>query len=270
MRLRFAVSICALCLCSSPGLPQEVFSVPIADKSGEGAPFEVRGNLTLRESARANELEWSWGEKVAVKNISDKAILFFVATITEIGRYSAAAGRQTAIGDGPTYQLEDDRFFSGKLVEPGEWLVLRDTNPGTPDVACCVNPLAETHQPFAEYRLRFVQFADGSVYGDPSEARGSLAIRQTILLGVHELLHSYEMGGETGFVAEVRSLQSYLIDPRLAPKAEREPPFFTTAVCREIIARYDSDGAGAALGKTREILKTAESHAAMIARHPHP
>jgi hypothetical protein len=266
MRLHFAVSLCVLCSCPSSALQQNVFSVPLVDRSGAGTPFQVDGKVTLRESARGNELEWSWGEKVDVRNVSDKAVLLFVATITEGGRHSAP--RLAAPGDGPTYRLEDDRFFNEKLIEPGESFVLRDTKPGVPDVACCINPLAETHDPIADYRLQFVQFADGSVCGDPAEARESLAIRQIILRGLHELYQSYEQGGESAFVARLKDLRSYMIDPSLAPKIEEQPPFFATAICREIIAKYDADGTKGALDKTREILKMAEKHAAMIATRP--
>jgi hypothetical protein len=268
MTLCFAVSVCVLCLCPSSALQQDIFSVPILDKSGEGTPFQVDGKLTLRESTRANELEWSWGEKVALKNVSDKAIVLFVATIAEIGRHSPPVGRHAALGDGPTFQLEDDRFFNERLIEPGESLLLRDTELGTPDAGCCVNPLAETHNPFGEYRVQFVQFADGSVFGDPAEARESLAIRQVILRGLHELLDCYDHGGESAFVDRVKNLRSYLIDPSLAPKIKEAPPFFATAICRQIITKYDSEGASGALDETRKTFKTAEKHAAMIATRP--
>jgi hypothetical protein len=268
MTLYLAISFCALFVCPSSGLQQDVFSVPIQTKSGADTPLQVSGKLTLQESARGNELEWSWGEKVAITNVTGKAILLFVATIAEIGRHPAPAGRHAALGDGPTYQLEDDRFFNEKLIEPGESLVLRDTKPGAPDVACCINPLAETHDPSAEYRVQFVQFADGSVFGDPAEARGSLAIRQTILRGLRELLQSYEHDGESGFVARLKDLRSYLTNPNLAPKVEDHPPFFATAVCRQIVARYDSDGTLAALGQAKKVLNVAEKHAAMIALRP--
>ncbi len=267
MRFCLAVPLCALCLFPSMALQQEVFSAPIVDKSDTGGPFQVIGKVTLQESMRVNELAWSWGEKVAVKNVSDKPILFFVITISEVGRHSAPVARRIAPGDGPTYQLEDDRFFNEKLIEPGDSLVLRDTSPGDPDVACCINQLADTHDPFVEYRLQFVQFADGSTFGDPSKARDSLAIRETILRGLHELLQSYEDAGESGFVAKLKELRSYLIDPSIAPKVE-QPPFFATTVGRQILAKYDTGGISSALDKARESLNTANKHAAMIAVRP--
>jgi len=267
--MRFCVvMLYTLCVLPSAALQQGLFSVPIVDKSGAGAPLEVSGTLTLRESLRANELEWSWGEKVTVKNSSEKAILLFGATISEVGRYSTPEGRRAALGSGPTYRLEDDRFFSETLIEPGESLVLRDTKPGVPNVGCCVNPLSETQAPSAEYRLYFVQFADGSVFGDPAEAKDSLAIRQIILRGLKVLLQSYEDGGELVFASKLNDLRSYMIAPSRAPKTNDQPPFFETAICRQILAKYDATGAGGALDKVREILKIAERHSAMIAAAP--
>jgi len=268
MKLPLAVLLFALCLYSFPCLPQDVFSVPIVDKSDAGAPFEVSGGATLREFALSNQLDWSWGEKVAIRNISDKKILLFVATITEIGRHSVSSGHRRALGDGPTYQLEDDRFFSDKLIEPGASLVVRDTSPGAPDSACCIDPLAETHEPSAEYRLEFAQFADGSIFGDRAKAQGSLAIRRTILRGLHQLLESYEQGGEAGFTKALGNLRSGPTGSGPSPSQEEQPPFFTTAICRQILGSYDSDGTRAALDKAQKILKIAEAHDAVIAPHP--
>lgn len=265
MRSGFATSLEILCLLPSLALQQGVFSAPVVDKSSAGAPFEVSGNVAVRESLRANQLEWSWGERVIVENVSGKAIILFVATITEVGRYSAPVGRRVAPGDGPTYRLEDDRFFTEKLIEPRESLILRDTKPGSPDVACCVDPVAEPHDPLGEYRLLFAQFTDGTVFGDPAEARNSLRIRATILRGLHELLQSYETTGEPGFSAKLKDLRSYRANPSLAPKTEEQPPFFATAIFTQILAKYEAGGINAALDETRQVLKIAEEHAAMIA-----
>jgi len=268
MRFCIAFCLCAVSLYPSSALPQDIISVPLRDKSAAGAPFQVDGKLTLVESVQANELEWSWGEKVAVKNLSDKEILLFVVTIAEGGRHPAPVGRRTAPGDGSTYRLEDDRFFNEKLIKPGESLILRDTKPGVLDVVCCVDPLVESHDPSAEYRLQFVQFSDGSIFGDAAAARDSLAIRKIILCGLRELLETYDRAGEPGFAARVKSLRSDLMNPGFVPNEHEQPPFFATAICRQIIAKYDSAGTRAALNETREIVRTAEKHSALMAPGP--
>lgn len=247
MRSCLVFLLSALCL-SSAALAQEVLTVPLVDKTGASSPFQVSGRLLLREAVQANELEWSWGENVAVKNVSGKPILLFVATLTEIGRHPAPAGRHSAPGNGPTYQLEDDRFFSERLIKPGESLVLRDTVPGNPDVACCINPLAEIRDASAEYRLHFVQFADGSTFGDPAEAREALAMRQMIVSALRELLKSCSELGAPGFAAKLTD----------------QSPFSTTAIRGQILTKYKEDGIRAALDRTEQILATAERHAAAI------
>ncbi len=246
MRLRFIFLLLALCSSISCALAQEVLVVPLIDKTGAGSPFEVSGRLLLKEVVRANQLEWSWGQKVTVRNISGRPILLFVATLTEIGRHPL--GRKAAPGDGPTYELDDDRFFSDDLIRPGESVTLRDTEPGTPDVACCINPLEEKRDPTAEYHLRFVQFADGSTFGDPAEARDALAIRSMISSGLRELLSAYTELGTPGFAARLRE----------------QSPFSATALCREILAKYREAGIQVALGRTEQILATAQRHSAMM------
>jgi hypothetical protein len=201
----------------------EVIAVPLIDKSGAASPFEVIGSLLLREAVHGNQLEWSWGQKVAIKNVSGKAVLLFIATLTEIGRYPK--GQHAAPGDGPTYVTEDDRFFSENLIQPGESVTLRDAEPGTPNVACGVNP-AEKSNPIAEHWLSFVQFSDGSTFGDPAEARDALALREKILRGLRELNQSYAEHGEQGFAA----------------KLKEQSPSSATAPFRQIFTKYSEDG----------------------------
>jgi hypothetical protein len=249
MRLRCTLLLCALCLSQSSTAQMEVITVPLTDRSGAGSPFQASGRLLLREAVHGNQLEWSWGENVAVKNVSSKPILLFVVTLTEVGRHPAPAGRHSAPGNGPTYELEDDRFFSENLIQPNESLTLRDSEPGAPNVGCCINPLAEKTDPTAEYYLRFVQFADGSTFGDPAEARDALAWRETILRGLRELNQSYAEHGEQGFAAKLKERSA----------------FSETAPFKQILRKYSEGGVQAALDKARQMLATAEQHAAMIA-----
>lgn len=247
MRLRFTLLLCVLWLSRPSTAQMELITVPLNDKTGAASPFEVSGRFLLREAVHGNQLEWSWGQKVAVKNISSKPILLFVATLTEIGRYPK--GQHAAPGDGPTYVIEDDRFFSENLIEPRESLTLRDTEPGAPNMACCINPMAEKSDPTAEYYLRFVQFADGSTFGDPAEARDAFALRDTILRGLRELDRSYAEHGEQGFTTKLKEQSS----------------FSATAPFKQILAKYNEAAVEVALDKARQILATAEQHAAMIA-----
>ena len=245
-------SVCLFCafFLSPPVLAQqEVLSVPLVDKSAAGRPLDVNGEVLLRETVRANELEWSWSERISVKNVSTKPILLFVATLTEIGRHPAPTDRSFSPGNGPTYQLEDDRFFSERLIKPGELLLLRDSTFGAAESACCINPLSQKRDPSAEYRVRFVQFADGSTFGEPGEGRDALAMRDMIMSGLRELVQSYKDHGKAGFVDKLRE----------------QSPVSATSPWRRVLAEYGDRGAGAALAEVRRILADSNFHAAMIA-----
>jgi hypothetical protein len=225
--------------------PQSI-NVPLVDKTEVGSPFEVSGRVSLQETVAGNQVQWSWGQHVVAKNISGKPILLFVATLTQIGRHPR--GKYAGPGDGPTYELGDDRFFVKNAIKPGESLALRDTTPDTGQLECCINPLDESGQPQAEFRVRFVQFVDGSTFGDSSEAKDELAVRAMIFDGLRGLMKSYSEQGESGFLANMR----------------RQQPWSASLPFADIRKSYDANGLKAAITRAQEILAIAENHQASI------
>jgi hypothetical protein len=262
MNSHLTLLLCAVSLVQSPTSQGDLINVPLTDLTGKGTPFLASGTALLRETVRGNQLEWSWGQRLSVKNISGKPVLLLVAALTERGRHPTDG--HAAPGDGPTYRFEKDRFFDESLIEPEETVILRDTEPGVPQAECCVNPLEGNRSPAAEYRLQFVQFSDGSTFGDASEAKDDFEMRDVILRNLRRLLRVYADGGEAGLATRLKELQSYMIDPNLAPKTEGQPPFFATSICSQILTKYNRAGAEAALAEAKKILGTAEKHAAMI------
>jgi hypothetical protein len=232
---------------SAPAGSNERSTVPIVDKSASGSPLEISGTARLEQHATANQLEWSWGERIFAKNASHKEILLFIATLNELG--GRGNGQRAAPGDGPTYEIDDDRFFSETVIKPGESLVIRDTVPGTQNVACCINPLDATEAPRAEFRLIFVQFSDGSTFGDSEQATEALAARNTIMNGLRELLQSYAQGS-SAFVTKLKESSS----------------FSGTAPHRRIFAKYEEGGLPASVAETQRLLGIAERHEAMLSR----
>jgi hypothetical protein len=191
------VLLCCLALaCALLGPPatgqdtaDNTFQVPLLDTSVGANPLEVRGRVLLREVAAGPELEWSWGAKVSVKNVSDKPIALLVATLTELGRHPGS-GRRGGLGDGPTYIMVEDRFFSDDNLLPSDSVILRDTQPGKLGEGCCVNPLDKLSAPEAEFKVLSVQFADGSIYGTPSAAAEAFARRRVSIKALHQLEES--------------------------------------------------------------------------------
>jgi len=242
----FSVGFGILFLAQMVGARPESISVPLVDKTQAGSPIEVSGKVSLQETVAGNQVQWSWGQHVVAKNISGKPILLFTATLTQIGRHPR--GKYAGPGDGPTYELGEDRFFAKNAIKPGESLVLRDTTPDTGQLECCINPLDESGQPQAEFQVLFVQFVDGSTFGDVSEAREWLARRATILGGLRGLIKSYSEQGESGFLADVR----------------RQQPWSASLPFADIRKSYDENGLKAAITRAQEILALAENHQVSI------
>jgi hypothetical protein len=54
-----------------PLFAQEVFTVPIIDKTEAGSPFDVvTAQATLTETLQGNQLISAWGDRLSLKNIS--------------------------------------------------------------------------------------------------------------------------------------------------------------------------------------------------------
>ncbi|MGA7928104.1 MAG: hypothetical protein WCA20_19210 [Candidatus Sulfotelmatobacter sp.] len=223
-------------------------TVPLVDKTANaGSPFEiVAGEAVLTEVVEGNQLRSGWGDKLTLKNISEKPILLYVVSLQLIGRHNH--GLRRGPGDGPTYILIDDRFFKPSVIRSGEILVVRDSRPGAGELECCLNPLERADEPSAEFRVLFVQFMDGSYFGDTSEAKDNFAIRSEVLAGLHELVRTYSQHGEQTFISE----------------AEQHSAWTATSIFAEIYMRYKDVGAEGAIALAKQMLDVAENHRASI------
>jgi hypothetical protein len=236
--------LCVLCVAqASVAQKQERTDVAFVDKTPEGSPLEVAGQVSLQENIAGNQVEAVWGEKIVAKNTSTKPILLFVVSLSLLGRHSRGALRGP--GDGPTYNLSDDRFFTEDVIKPGDTVVLRDSKPDAGKAECCINPLERGSDPKAEFRVRFVQFADGSSFGDPSEAKNDLEVRAMILNGLRKVVQSYSENGERGFLA-----------------AMEHQPWSNTLPCANIWTIYTERGVNPAMVRAQQTLTTAEKHVA--------
>jgi len=69
----------------------------------------------------------------------------------------------------------------------GESLVLARDGPGGTS-ACCVSTRGPANELHAEIRVQYVQFIDGSTFGDATTAKDILCTRSAILEFRHRLL----------------------------------------------------------------------------------
>jgi hypothetical protein len=173
--MRFRHSVVGFLVVLSFGLSgsawsQLTYTVPVVDKSDPGNPLEISGTASFTELIVSNSVRSSSSFRVDARNLSEKGILLLRAYFDEAGPH----------GGGTRQVIQIDHFFWG-YIAPGDSLVLARKRPGGRTSACCVTPLVPANQPKAEVRVQYVQFTDGSTFGDETSAKDILSTRSAIL-----------------------------------------------------------------------------------------
>ena len=159
--------------------------------SGHRSPIHIDGYLTLRDDPAASvRVYWA---HAAVRNVSKKKISYW------------SVGVETTGGSGPGLNLiqSNDYFFTGDVFGPGETakvqscpisLVLR-TVPNEPP-----GETGDSTTPTASARIKFVQFSDGSTWGDRDYAAHVHQLRRATLDKLESLQRLYSESGEKAFM----------------------------------------------------------------------
>lgn len=148
---------------------QLTFTIPVQDRSETGSPVEISGTISFTENLLRDSLVTSSDYEVKARNTSEKEIVLVVASFDEAGPH----------GGSRHHVLEfDDVFRDG--IAPGQSFVLSRSDRVAPSF-CCVNLASSAEQPKAEVRVRFVQFSDGSTFGDKASAKNIFAIQAAVL-----------------------------------------------------------------------------------------
>jgi hypothetical protein len=156
--------------------PQLTYTIPVVDKSESESPLKISGTASFTELIVANSVKSSSSFKVDARNVGDRAIVLVLAHFEKTGPH----GVETH------HVIRRDHFFWGSIA-PGESFVLAGGRPGRRTSACCVSPRGPANEPNAEIRVQYVQFIDGSTFGDEATAKDILATRSAILNALRRL-----------------------------------------------------------------------------------
>jgi len=173
--MRFHAILVPLCLTLS-AWSQLTYTVPVVDKSGPGSPLAISGTASFTELITAQSVASSGNFRVKARNVSGKSIILMLAGFDAAGPHGGESHQAIKI----------DHFFWGDIA-PGESFVLargRSRKQVSPLRRDSVEPAAE---PKAEVRIQYVQFEDGSTFGDDTAAKGAIDLRPVILEGLRRL-----------------------------------------------------------------------------------
>jgi hypothetical protein len=208
--------------------------VPVADKSERGSPLENTGSVRLSETVQNGNTHFSYQADVAARNISSKTIMAVVASLD--------------ITDSQGHKVQEmesgDLFFKDNTLKPGDVLTLSYNQPSEYFVPLKYSSAQTT--PSAESRTLFVQFEDGTTFGDEKYANRLMNSRQetwNALAHLNDVCTKQSQAAclaELQKTAELRSVDMYLQNLRrseqqngLEPTLEKIRATLKTAELRQ-------------------------------------
>lgn len=245
--MRPAPSLLLFALLGSLSLPlaAQVKTLQVTDLSAPGSPIHISGSLIVAQSIETSPrcasvhsqrcAVTSAQADVTLRNVGDKPILAFKV---EMGTHLSEADSYSS------RVVQSEKIF-GPLLAPGATEPLHVFN------GVEITALGPDDQPFApatEARVVFVQFADGSIFGDQKAGENLLLMRQESLESLAQLEVIYTKQGEQAFV-----------------QAAKQPG----AGGMLGIAQFEEqDGPAATIARIRRMLTTAKERLAAMSAQP--
>jgi hypothetical protein len=170
----------------------------LRDVSDSGSPIHVSGQLTFRDNG-SKVTPFCYQITATAKNVSSKSMLLVVIHFQANGLGGPGHDEQYSQEYFFTEPLEPDaaeKYESEHSLGPREALVSPDVN-------------RQPERPTATASVEFVQFSDGSTWGDSDAAADAFEIRRNTVRELEALEHIYEESGERAFRDEL-SRETYL------------------------------------------------------------
>jgi hypothetical protein len=173
----------------------------LQDISGNASPLSVSGQVTFR-CDDSSDLPFSYKVRFVAKNISGKSVLMFVLHIEASGLGGPGHDQEYL----HEYFFDDALSPSASDVHDSWEYSFGQSVDNTPMTCAQSDP-----HPVAKAHVEFVQFNDGSTWGDLESARGGLGLRQEAVRELDSLEHTYEQAGQDTFLAQFAAEQNFNI-----------------------------------------------------------
>jgi hypothetical protein len=227
-----------------------LFCVPLSAQSSMPLTVSVENHPpltlvgTIRKAADDKDVSYCCETKLSVTNVSGKSVVLFITTVdAEIRETKAAQG---AVTTNVKSTQRADYYFRPALLEPS----------GTEQRVAVLGRSSESASSgrqeieiqTATAKVLFVQFADGSTWGDPQAASDELKERREALDKLNQLAAIYRTKGVQEFVGELMKPSKLLVIMLLQQL-------------------YRADGADSAAGQLNAVLDFANLHERNMQQH---
>lgn len=196
-RLVFIVLV-AGCAAVSAQPAERISVISIVDHSPKGSPLSVKGDVTAYDKP-AQQLRYSVKGRISVTNTSAKPVIL---TVVSLVGTNVPGVNDTAFHD---YYFSD--LFEPRSTEEREWgfgpFVSRTGVQSEEGKKWVDIESSSTAQEKVTASVLFVQFADGSTWGDRDEAKAVLASRREIVKRLFALDSIYRREGEAALIDEL-------------------------------------------------------------------
>jgi hypothetical protein len=172
---------------------QTNITVQVKDTSGKGSPIENVGSGLVSETFENGRTVDSIQYELKAKNTSEKPIMMFVEHL--VVRYPSSHGER--------FIKERDTFFGRNPFGSGEVLDMGYTASGK---LVHDNASSRAVEPSCEVRVMYVEFTDGSHFGEEKYAQHILDLRQQIWNRLGHLQYVYTKQGEKAYVDALQEL----------------------------------------------------------------
>lgn len=162
----------------------------VEDNSQTGSPLTVSGTIVLQETKRGARVRIGITEDISIRNISGKTILTFVAWLDVV----------PSRGSAERFVRQYECFFAPDVIKPGDIHAISEPHSETEEP---FNPHDPPEIPRAELRIVFVQFLDGSVFGNEFLGEEILSARREAWQVMERLNRTFVRSGEGAFVEEL-------------------------------------------------------------------
>ena len=183
---------CLIVLLLGPVIFAQDLPLVIVDTSEAGAPVSLSGTATVQldpfQAPIQGELQPRPIFHISAKNVSERDILLTVIRIEVLG------ASEEPLDPSRSQSRSDDWIFAPRLfaAHTGNPIEMVDYPPKKLPPAAGVN-----------LELVFVQFADGSIWGDPDEAETALDQRKVCLKELMDLARTYQTEGAAKFASSL-------------------------------------------------------------------